>query len=186
MQNNYCGDLKASSPFSFVFYVHSEMHTSHFTLNYLGPGCFVDPNARQKTGVKKVFTRLKPAPPLTSVQSQPVHYQERTNNSLHNIDYITQYAMNKDLFSEFCEVENLAELSQKPEIFPKRTCHDEKNSPPRKKHHLAMTSKNAQNKDQLYFHFTLQTLGNFVIGTFNKVNHTIDSLSSGNNQKTPS
>jgi hypothetical protein len=54
------------------------------------------------------------------VQSQPVHYQEKINNCLHNIDYSTQYAMNRELFSEFCEVENFAKLSQK------RTCHDAK------------------------------------------------------------
>jgi hypothetical protein len=29
------------------------------------------------------------------------------------MDYITQYAMNRELFSEFCEVENFAKLSQK-------------------------------------------------------------------------
>jgi ERCC4-type nuclease len=100
--------------------------TFHFELSW--------PNARQKTGVKKVFTRLKPAPPLTSVQSQPVHYQERINNCLHNIDYITQYAMNRELFSEFCEVENFAKLSQKELAMIQKFS-------PRKKNHLAMTSK---------------------------------------------
>lgn len=170
------------------FRLLGSLRNAHFTFYFelSGPWVFCRPQCQAKKGVKKVFTRLKPAPPLTSVQSQPVHYQERTNNSLHNIYYITQYATNRELFSEFFEVENFAKLSQKPEIFPKRTCHDEKIHPQEKKNQLAMTSKNAQNKVQLFFHFKLQTLGNFVIGTFNRVNHTIDSLSSGNMQKTPS
>jgi hypothetical protein len=48
------------------------------------------------------------------------------------IDYITQYATNRELFSEFCEVENFAKLSQKPENFPKRTGHDAKVHPQEK------------------------------------------------------
>jgi hypothetical protein len=87
------------------FRLGHSLRNAHFTLHFelSGPGCVVNPNARQKTGVKKVFTRLKPAPPLTSVQY---------NQSTIKKGQITQYAMNRELFSEFCEDENFAKLSQ--------------------------------------------------------------------------
>jgi hypothetical protein len=42
--------------------------------------------------------------------------------------------MNRELFSEFCEVENFAKLSRKELAMMQKFC-------PRKKNHLAMTSK---------------------------------------------
>ncbi len=87
------------------------LRNAHFTFHFelSGSWVFCRPQHQAKNRCEKCFHKA----PLTSVQSQPVHYQEKINNCLHNIDYITQYAMNRELFSEFCEVENFAKLSQK-------------------------------------------------------------------------
>ncbi len=137
-----------------------------------------------KKVVKKVFTRLKPAPPLTSVQSQPVHYQERINNSLHDrLHYSICYEQGIIFWIlwgwKFCKT------FPKTRKFPKKNMPWCKSSPPRKINHLAMTSKNAQHKVKLYFHFTLH-FGKLCHWNIQWDQSYNIQFISGNKQKTPS